>query len=768
MIAVVVRNRSEGITDMHSKWVIMLFSSILTISSSAAEVRFIQLQAESTSIQRHESTLETTVFQTSLSGIEVQLLNREQGSFITLVIPGYHRSFKVGEPQLPCMNKLLDIGSAADIRFEIIDSEYEIVDLDALGLAHPLLPVQPSVSKGTDPATVEFIQDQSIYSQDHFYGSELVTIEEKGILREQHLVLLSINPVSYNPVANQLKIYHTIRFRLVFDDVDWEVDRLTRSRVRSPAFAPLSNIIEPVHPGLEPEVDLVTAPIKMVIVAPQIFEADLQPFVNWKTSQGFVMIEGYLGVDGLGTTSTAIQTWLYDLYSAGTVDDPAPSYVMIVGDVAQVPTFTGTTGSHPTDLFYVDMTGDELPEMYLARMSVTSNTQLQAVLDKTLMYERYEMTDPTYLAEVVLIAGVDGTFGATHGNGQINYGTNHYFNLEHGIISHTYLYPESGSSAGAIYADLNAGVSFANYTAHGGPTSWVDPALSVGQVNAMTNSEKYCLAVANACLTAKYTTGTCIGEAFLRVADGGAIGYIGGSNNTYWDEDYYWAVGFGPVIPGGATYEQTGLGAYDGLFHDHNEPGDEWYVSNAAMVYCGNLAVTESGSGFDNYYWEIYQLFGDPSLMVYCGVPDTAVVTHPDSIFQTTYEIVIQAPPHSYVGLSSQGTFVSAGETDELGSATLSIDPFSMQPGLADLVITGQNLQPYFGEILVVPEEGVTIGDVNADGFVNIQDVIRLVAIILHQGDDPTPLEMYCADMTADGLINIGDLVFMTHVILGE
>ena len=43
-------------------------------------------------------------------------------------------------------------------------------------------------------------------------------------------------------------------------------------------------------------------------------------------------------------------------------------------------------------------------------------------------YEKYEMADPSFLGEVVMISGVDASYAPTYGNGQINYGTNYYFN----------------------------------------------------------------------------------------------------------------------------------------------------------------------------------------------------------------------------------------------------------------------------------------------------------------------------------------------------
>ena len=115
-----------------------------------------------------------------------------------------------------------------------------------------------------------------------------------------------------------------------------------------------------------------------------------------------------------------------------------------MGDIAQIPAFNLSGYS---DLPYCDVTGDDIPEMYYGRFSANNPAELQPQIDKTLEYEKHLMPDPSYLDESVLIAGVDGTFGPTHCNGHINYGTRHYFNAAHGILCHAYLYPESGSSS---------------------------------------------------------------------------------------------------------------------------------------------------------------------------------------------------------------------------------------------------------------------------------------------------------------------------------
>ncbi len=248
----------------------------------------------------------------------------------------------------------------------------------------------------------------------------------------------------------------------------------------------------------------------------------------------------------------------------------------------------------------------------------------------------------------------------------------------------------------------------------------------------------------------------CFGEVWLQAVDKGGIGYIGGTGSTAWDEDYWWAVGYGPVLSTGPTYEQTGLGAYDGLFHDHAEAVSDHYIANDAIVYCGNLAVTESGSLLTEYYWEIYHLMGDPSVMTYFGVPSENNVHHADSILLSDTSMTVQADPGSYVGISMGGELHGAGYIDNSGSVTIPITEFD-SVGTADIVVSGQNRVPYVSTIQVVSGTNTYVcGDVEISGAVDIDDVVYLISFIFSGGQGPDPYESGDADCS--GAIDIDDV----------
>jgi hypothetical protein len=478
------------------------------------------------------------------------------------------------------------------------------------------------------------------------------------------------------------------------------------ARTRSPWF---DGIYAQYLLNHEAERDAITEyPVKYVIVAHPMFADQLAPFIEWKTRKGFQVITGYVGSPEVGSTTASIKSWLQGLYTAATPESPAPSFVLYVGDDNLVPAWTGTSGSHVTDLSYVLFTGgDFLPEVLSGRFSARSTAQLQPQIDKTLEYERYLMPDPSYLGRAVMIAGVDGTYAITHGNGQINYGTINYFNAAHGITSNTYLYPQSNESwvDAAVVANASEGRGYINYTAHGSQTSWADPSFTITNINSLANAHKYGTVVGNCCLTNSFQVETCFGEAWLRAENKGAVGYLGGSNNTYWNEDYWWGVGAGPVVGAGPTYQQTGLGVYDAIFHDHGETFAQWHTSQGAMNVRGNLAVVEGGSGMTTYYWELCHLMGDPSLETWMGVPAVNAAVLPDVIFLGQNSVTIQAQPYSYVGLSMGGVLKASGLVPASGSLNISFAPFTTA-GDANLVVTHHQRQPIITTLPVIPNDG--------------------------------------------------------------
>jgi len=622
-----------------------------------------------------------------------------EGEFSRLNLTNYHLSKDEGDPELPEIHNLIEIPQDANPRIEIVTSEYKDYILSDYNINSPIYPAQPSLSKSQNPEDVPFVINNNTYLKNEMLQKTMVEIDILGQMRALRLANLLIRPINYNPVSGILRVYTNIEINIHMDNSNVEKTTAIKNKLQSPYFDVLYNQISNYQPDNRD--DMINDPVTYVIVTNPIFLNSLNDFIEWKTQKGYHVIVG--NTAEIGSSTSSIKNFIENLYENPPNGMSAPSFVLFVGDIAQLPSYNGSTGSHPTDLYYVDMSGDMIPDIFHGRFSAQNLSHLQSQINKTLEYEKYEMPDPSYLSEVLMVAGVDASYASTYGNGQINYGTDYYFNNDHGISSHTYLYPASdgAGAAAAIIQDYNEGVGFANYTAHCSPAGWADPSFTVSDVPGLYNDHQYNLMIGNCCNSAQFDVES-FGEAVLRSENNGAVGYIGGTNSTYWNEDYWWGVGNGNIVAN-PTYSATGPGAYDCSFHENNE--DNWAVANSTLMLAGNLAVVEAGGSLVDYYWEIYHNMGDPSVSTYFGIPSENNLTHTEFLPLGSSSISISGAPYTYVGVTHEGVLLGAGQLDRFGDIELSLSGATI-PGTAQIVGTCQNHQPYFGEILIASPEG--------------------------------------------------------------
>ncbi|MBO4488359.1 MAG: T9SS type A sorting domain-containing protein [Bacteroidales bacterium] len=627
--------------------------------------------------------------------------------YTSLTMEGYLPSTEVGSPALPVLTKLIEVPLCEDVNVNIVSADYAEYDAAELGITHAVKPCQQSYPKSYN-GDRPFNKNEIIYHTNAFYVTqpEVVMAHLIGTMRDVNMANVTVSPVAYNPVTNRIRLYSHISVEITYENANIPATLEMKDKYYSPLFHAASEAV--INP-LQERDEFNVSPIKYLIIANNMFVNDenLANFVNWKRRIGYIV--EVANTSTIGTTTTAIKNYIVSEYTNATAENPAPTFILLVGDVAQVPTFTGTASSHKTDLYYATWTtGDNLPDCYYGRFSAQNISQLTPQIDKSLMYEQYTMPDPSYLGKAVLIAGTDNSWSPTHANGQINYIFDNYINTT--TTDHTYttvykhLYNCSGQAA-TIRQEIGAGCGWANYTAHGSTSGWADPGFSTSQISAMNNEDKYGFMIGNCCQSNTFNESECFGEGLLRANKKGAVGYIGGSNNTYWDEDYYWAVGVRSSVLANTNYDATHLGAYDRLFHTHGESHSVWATSITGYMTAGNLAVESSNSTGKLYYWEIYHLMGDPSLRPYLGIPDVMNVNAADAIVVGSTQYDVQAPAYAYVALTHNDELVAAAFTDASGHATLTFAAIN-EPGTYELAVGAQNYVQYFQMVQVIAPTG--------------------------------------------------------------
>ena len=698
------------------KSTLLVTTLILSFSMLFAQNQSKIIQLKSTkqnSVQEKADKAEGFMVSVNLNELKLDQKKLKGKNFENISINGLVKTYRLGEPALPVYSKLIHVpvGKTIDVSISTYTEEY--VNLEEHEINNKIVPAQRSLTKSEDPEKAEFYLNDKIYSSDAFYENQLIKLERIGIMRDVELYRLEVSPLSYNPVRNQLLVKNNIELQVSIEGYN-ENQKLTES---------FNAILKSVSINPKQTKELITDDhITYVIVSDPMFEEALQPFIDWKKKIGYQVIEAYTKTAEVGTTTTSIKAYLKNLYDNPQQGFNKPSFVLFVGDVAQIPVFNGTTEAHKTDLYYCEYTGDLLPEVFYGRFSANTVSELLPQIEKTLQNEQYTMPETDYLNKAMVIAGVDASWAPTHGNGFVNYALSNYLNAANGITAYSYYYPESGSAGTEIRQKVSQGLALANYTAHCNEDGWGDPNFSISHISSMTNKDMYPLMIGNCCLSNKFDQ-HCFGEALLRAQDKGAVGYIGGSNNTLWDEDFYWGVGLVSNVSANPSYEQSGLGAYDRFIHSNDEPENEWYITQGQIIVAGNLAVQASASSNKAYYWEIYHLMGDPSLIPYLGVPETMTITNEESIPVGSTSLELTAEKNAYVALSKlvdgQRILLSSKRiVNETGSVTLEFDAID-SPGYEslDLTITKQNRQPVMKKITVFVPNGsyVVVSEINVD-----------------------------------------------------
>jgi len=656
---------------------------------------------------------------------EVQIAQTQVDGIIynTLTVEGYYPSTQVGTPNLPLFSAMVEVPMCNGYKVTVSDAVYDTIALpDGY-----IIPVQAPRSK-SDTTRRQLALDRKVYATDAFFRSaELATMSHAGIARDRSLARLQFAPLAYNPTTNKLAVCRKATVTVTYDKPDITASLSHFERYHSPMFAAGATTMN----ALYPKSVSTTAPVRYLIVAHSSFDGQLDEFATWKRRKGFKVDIVYTGSAAVGSTSSSIAAYVKSQYTNATSSNPAPTYLLLVGDHEQIPAFTGSTDyEHITDLDFVKWTtGDNLPDCYTGRFSAQTVVQLTPQIEKTLMYEQYTFADPSFLDRAVMVAGIDdgtsGDYGYTHADPAMDYAVTNYINGSRGFSqvryykNNTSIVPSAtnvtvlatGSSASSsCRSDYNAGAGWINYSAHGSETSWYLPSMTTSYVSAMTNTQKFGVVIGNCCLTNHFQTGTCLGEAFLRKSNyAGAVAYIGGTNSTYWDEDVYWAMGVRSSISASMSmaYNSSNRGMYDHLCHTHNEAYANWATTLGAMIYVGNMSVQNSGSSLTNYYWEIYELMGDPSLMPYLTQASTMTVSATSTIPVGTTTLSVHAAPYAYVALTDTAThtLMAAAFANASGNATLTI-PSSLQVGGYEIAASAQQYKTTFKALQVVPANG--------------------------------------------------------------
>ncbi len=681
---------------MKNKLLLIIASVILCASAKAQKINLLN-NDENTEISQSSTTANVQI---RISYIEISHFINGDDIYNVISSPILTPTLGKGEPMLPHYNKILEFEKSGDYTFVINKKDSTIIDLNKTSNGYKLKPAQKPTINSSKAENKTLIINDNAYSKDSLATNVDIQLTTIGTMRNRHLVRLDITPFNYNPVKNILVIYHSIDIKIYNK----------KSMLKSS----------------QGEVIKSNSNTYLIITHPK-FETSIERFATWKTMQGYNVKIAYATQD-FTSNNDNIKNYIKDFYDNPPSGYAAPQYVLFAADETIIPSWEGrqefpeivTVKEQQTDLYYCDFTDDCLPEIMYGRLSATDAETMENIVDKIIKYETTDYENTDFLNRMVFISGVDADNAPIYSNTSLKYIYNNYTN-KNGITSILYPYGESygemdclnSGAAQSILNQINTGVGLLYYHGHGNPSSWDNPFITYDDINSSTENSVAGFWIANCCYTSKFNAPYCFAESVIRKKNGGAAGYIGAANQTIWEYDYMWLIG--STFRGNITdnYKDSQSGAADALYHTYiNEQDiDNQYITAGEIVSRGNLSVTESGCVGYKYYWECFNLMGDPSMVVHYKKPEVNNVEYyPQNLIIGNEMLTIETVPYALCALSQDGVLIANAYANNDGTAMLQFAANQLHEGEATLVITAQNTTTYIEKINIFSAEKTMVG----------------------------------------------------------
>ncbi len=580
--------------------------------------------------------------------------------FTELSVAGAGISAEIGAPQLPVVRRILVAPLGASLRVEVNGAPVELA-LKDVHMAQAVMPRQAPLVKTAGARRTQLARDAAAYAADAFAPAALARVTEAGMLAGRRLVLLEINPVQYNPARQTLQVYPRLDVTVRFDGGSASKTAVSAREDMMLAGLALNHAATTTA----------KAGGRLLMVAPDTLLAQMQTYAAHKSSAGWtVVLTNTTGIGG--ATTTAIKNFIQAQY-----DNIAtrPDAVLLVGDTAQIPVYTGVgTDNPPTDLYYGCMDGasDWAPEFPVGRFSAQTTTQLAAILDKSIYYA--QAPPGAWMKTAVFMASEDN-FNITEETH--NWTINTYMLSNDFACDKLYCHTYSATPAQTTAA-FNDGRLFGIYSGHGGELSWADgPAFSQANVNALNNVGMYPVVCSFACLTGDLEQDECFAETWQRGANKAAVVMWASSVTSYWDED-------------DILQKKLFVAYFDDELHQVGMA--TWQAKQYYLQYWG-------AAGDTRRYFEQYNFFGDPTLEVAQYRTATGTLLFDPAVLTTAMTLRVTVADLDLTNASAQDVHLTSSAGD---SETLALVPDAQRPHVftqALTVVYGSSAVPGNGRL---------------------------------------------------------------------
>ncbi len=767
----------------------LIVAVLLAGVCGAAAKDWVEIEPNASSLEAAATVVASgvtgTMIDIDVPGFSVEAADGVRGG-VTLRVPGGEAVNLPGAPDLPALTYFVAVPAHGGVELEIISSDERSVG------RYSIAPAAPRVNEG-EPARAAVVDD-AVYSSDAFFPRSPVTMGSPAVMRDVRFVPLTVYPVRWNPATGELLATGHLSVRIstsaagasrnargsvaVADEatgasevVGNEVAAYGNASANEKTVSRdwRSEAFEPIYKSFLLNYDqLPAAEVRRgsyLIIAKDTFLAQMTDFVTWKTRRGVETVLVPLSTIGSTPTKQDIKDYIQDAYE--TWDNP-PDYVMLVGDTytgfEEFPCWYVTLGGpqDPTDLPYSLLEGDDyFPEVLIGRMAIDTTTEATVASLKTISYERGDAATDAWYERALTCAG---NYGGDHVTSPRQTSLRVGEMLKHaGYAQIDTVFYKPVTSPVPIKNSINAGVSFVNYRGWGNAAGWEYPQFVVSDVQSLSNGEMLPVMTSIVCGTGNFDSwgsDPCFAEAWIRSGTPGALKggpavFAPSHFNTHTKENNYICTGF-----------------YQGaLFEDLRHMGQA--VLRAKMELYRHFPFDTDPGGDIEFYFNIYNIIGDPELYLRTAAPGSFSVTHDASVSLGENMLAIHVTDGSGNAVPGAEVIVwKDGESFEIrelaGGVNITMPLNAETAGAAYVTVVGKNMRPYTGTVSVtqdaqyvgyfshsIDDDGSGLSDGNGDGVVNPGETIELNVSAKNYGttiatDVTADLELYLVDLGPD------------------
>jgi len=582
-----------------------------------------------------------------------------------------------------------------------------------------IAPSKGSFSRNIDPATVPY-KKGDVYQKDAFFPGTLARLRDPFIMRDVRGQSLDVYPVQYNPVTKVLRVYSEITVSVIYTENAGinEFTNQKRHKTFEPQFNEMYQRLFINNSVIQGRGYPTGEEGELLIICHTPWVNEMQPYVDWKRTIGRkTTIVPTSAISPL--TAANLKTYIVNYYNN---PDNNLAYVLLVGDVAQIPTHIINVPTPPygskspaTDNYLGLITGgDAYLEVLIARMSAESVAHVQTQVQRSIWYERDLTTTATWIKTGMGIARNEGYYGINHPNGHDGQENDyrHQDSIRARLLKYGYspVYQDydyncpgiPNTNATIMTQHFNDGVSMVNFTNHGTMTSWSVGNYNISNVNALQNAGKLPFIYSVACNNGEFNSGTCFAEAWMRATQGGqptgAVATFMATVSLGWQPGMTAQDEFVDIC---LDTTHTAVGGFN-----YGLPGLKMRTIAGAMLNGSQKMMMRHGTTGEPYAdFLSWHVFGDPTLNFRTKTPQNMTISHPDVISLGMQTFTVQCDAN---GSLAALTYTDNGEVIILGTAVVesgnAVIAFNETLTIGmnlTIAVTGFNKVAYLGTVSV-------------------------------------------------------------------